>query len=75
MEKIFCFYFKKMENSNLRIYPGKLGNKIFTKISKKAWIEWLKVQTILINENNLNMSNDEDIKKIECKMINFLFKK
>ncbi|WMC19631.1 MAG: oxidative damage protection protein [Enterobacteriaceae bacterium PC38] len=75
MKKKFCFYFKKIKNSlNEQIYPGKLGNEIFKKISKKAWLKWLKIQTILINENNLNMSNIKDIKKIENKMFQFLFK-
>ncbi|XZR53173.1 MAG: oxidative damage protection protein [Enterobacteriaceae bacterium] len=74
MKKIYCVYFKKLEyGHDLQIYPGKLGIKIFKTISKKAWFKWLKMQTIIINENNLNMSNSKDIKKIENKMINFLF--
>ncbi|WMC20222.1 MAG: oxidative damage protection protein [Enterobacteriaceae bacterium PSpyr] len=76
MKKIFCLYFKQFKNGfNEQIYPGNLGKKIFKKISKKAWLKWLKIQTILINENNLNMSNIKDFKKIENKMIKFLFKK
>ncbi|WMC19037.1 MAG: oxidative damage protection protein [Enterobacteriaceae bacterium PSpicST1] len=76
MKKIFCFYLKKINyKNNFRVYPGKLGEKIFKKISKCAWGKWLKKQTVLINENNFNMSNNKDIKNIEYKMINFLFKK
>ncbi|XZR52896.1 MAG: Fe(2+)-trafficking protein [Enterobacteriaceae bacterium] len=57
------------------MYPGKLGEKIYKQISKKTWNKWLKFQTIIINENNLNMSNNKDIEKIEYEMLNFFFKK
>ncbi|CAG7605250.1 oxidative damage protection protein [Candidatus Vallotia tarda] len=35
--------------------PGKLGERIFKCISKEIWQAWLKQQTMLINENRLNM--------------------
>lgn len=38
-------------------YPGELGKKIWTSISKEAWSLWLKHQTMLINENRLNMAD------------------
>ena len=38
-------------------YPGELGKRIFDNISKEAWNEWIKLQTMLINENHLNLSD------------------
>lgn len=35
-------------------WPGELGKKIFENVSKEAWQEWLRQQTILINEYKLN---------------------
>ena len=35
--------------------PGALGQKIFENISKEGWQQWLKHQTMLINENRLSM--------------------
>ena len=30
-------------------YPGDLGVRIYNGVSKEAWAEWLKHQTMLIN--------------------------
>jgi len=35
--------------------PGELGKKVFENVSKEAWAGWIKHQTMLINENRLNM--------------------
>ncbi|BBE08325.1 MAG: Fe-S cluster biosynthesis and repair protein YggX [Glomeribacter sp. 1016415] len=37
--------------------PGELGQRIYQNISKEAWQSWLKQQTMLINENRLNMAD------------------
>ncbi|CAL4325619.1 oxidative damage protection protein [Buchnera aphidicola] len=73
---IFCeFLQKESEGQDFQCYPGSIGKKIYETISKHAWKQWLSHQTILINENKLNMFNIEDRKKIEKKMELFLFKK
>lgn len=33
------------------------GQKIWQSVSKEAWAGWLKHQTMLINENRLNMAD------------------
>ena len=38
-------------------YPGELGKKVWESISKEAWGLWLKHQTMLINENRLNLAD------------------
>ena len=34
-------------------YPGELGQRIFEQVSKEAWQQWLRHQTMLINEYRL----------------------
>ena len=36
-------------------YPGELGKRIFANVSKEAWEQWMRLQTMLINENRLNL--------------------
>ncbi|MDD5034641.1 MAG: oxidative damage protection protein [Methylococcaceae bacterium] len=35
-------------------FPGEQGLRIFDNVSKQAWQEWLKLQTMLINEHRLS---------------------
>lgn len=37
--------------------PGDLGKRIFENVSKEAWAQWQRYQTMLINENRLNLSD------------------
>ena len=53
-------------------YPGAKGEEIFRNVSKKAWDEWQKHQTMLINERHLNMMNAEDRKFLQAEMDKFL---
>ncbi len=53
-------------------YPGAKGEEIFRNVSKKAWDEWQKHQTMLINERRLNMMNVEDRQFIQAEMDKFL---
>ena len=50
------------EGLDFQPWPGELGEKIFNSVSKEAWQEWLRQQTILINEYKLNPL-DADHKK------------
>ena len=34
-------------------FPGPKGQRIYDSVSKQAWGEWLKLQTMLINEHRL----------------------
>ena len=38
-------------------YPGELGKRIFENVSKEAWQQWIRLQTMLINENRLNLAD------------------
>ena len=34
-------------------FPGAIGQQIYESVSKQAWQDWLRVQTMLINEHRL----------------------
>lgn len=34
-------------------YPGELGRRIYESVSREAWQQWLRHQTMLINEYRL----------------------
>ena len=46
---------KDLEGLEKAPYPGELGKRILENVSKDAWKMWLDHQTMLINENNLNL--------------------
>ena len=48
---------REAEGLDFAPVPGALGKRIWQEISKEAWAEWLKQQTMLINENRLNMAD------------------
>lgn len=71
---VFCEYLKQeAEGLDFQLYPGDLGKRIFDSISKQAWSEWIKKQTMLLNEKKLNMMNAEHRKQLETEMVSFLF--
>ncbi|NIG97919.1 MAG: oxidative damage protection protein [Serratia symbiotica] len=71
---IFCTFLQRdAEGQDFQLYPGDVGKRIFDEISKDAWGEWMKKQTMLINEKKLNMMNHDDRKLLEQEMIKFLF--
>ena len=37
--------------------PGELGKRIYENVSKEAWQQWVKLQTMLINENRLSLAD------------------
>ena len=39
--------------------PGPVGEKLQQEVSKKAWNEWLAIQTMLINEKHLSLIQRE----------------
>ena len=73
---VFCEYLQQQaEGLDFQLYPGELGERIYNHISKQAWAEWQKKQTMLINENRLNMMAEDDRKFLEERMKEFLFER
>jgi Fe-S cluster biosynthesis and repair protein YggX len=54
-------------------YPGELGKRIFENVSRQAWQEWLRHQTMLINENRLSPMDPKSRKFLEEQMQNFFY--
>ena len=54
-------------------YPGELGQRILENVSQEGWQQWVKHQTILINENQLSLFKPEARKFLEEEMVKFLF--
>ncbi len=48
-------YQKELPGLVMPPFPGPRGQKIFEQVSQQAWQEWLRHQTMLINENHLNV--------------------
>jgi len=52
--------------------PGPLGKKIHDNICAEAWQNWLKHQTMLINEKQLSLANAADRKYLGEQVEKFL---
>ncbi len=48
---------KEADGLDFAPYPGELGKRIYDGVSKEAWAGWLKHQTMLVNENRLNLAD------------------
>ncbi|MDO9317511.1 MAG: oxidative damage protection protein [Gammaproteobacteria bacterium] len=58
MTTVFCRkYQKDLPALASPPYPGAKGKEIFETVSRQAWQEWQKQQTMLINEKQLSMMN------------------
>ena len=54
-------------------YPGELGKRIFDSVSKEAWQAWLRHQTMLVNENRLNLADPKARKYLQEQMEKHFF--
>lgn len=69
-----CIKLKKEAEGLERLtYPGELGKRIFDNVSKAAWGDWVRHQTMLLNEYRLTPVNPKDRKFLEEEMEKFFF--
>ena len=69
-----CSYLKKQgEGLVYAPYPGELGKRIYDNISKEAFELWKKHQTMLVNENRLNLADARARQYLARQMELFLF--
>ena len=54
-------------------YPGELGKRIYLNVCKEAWQQWLKHQTMLVNENRLNLADARARQYLARQMENHFF--
>eukprot|EP01036_Dinobryon_divergens_P055783 gene55783-74488_t len=64
---------KEAEGLDFPPYPGELGKKIWETVSKEAWAAWLKHQTMLVNENRLNLADVRARKYLATQMEKHFF--
>lgn len=53
--------------------PGDLGKRIYENVSKEAWQQWVQYQTMLINENRLNLMDAKARKYLSEQMERHFF--
>ena len=64
---------QEAEGLDLPPYPGELGRRIWEQVSKQAWQEWLRHQTMLINENRLSLADVSARKYLATQMEQHFF--
>ncbi|HEU0220502.1 MAG TPA: oxidative damage protection protein [Gallionella sp.] len=64
---------REAEGLDRPVYPGPLGQRIFENVSKEAWQGWIKFQTMLVNENRLNLADAQARKFLAAQMENYFF--
>jgi Fe-S cluster biosynthesis and repair protein YggX len=64
---------KEAEGLDRPTYPGDLGKRIFENVSKEAWQQWVKQQTILLNEYRLSPIDPQHREFLEKEMDKFFF--
>jgi Fe-S cluster biosynthesis and repair protein YggX len=71
---IFCTYLQREAEGLDRVpYPGELGQRIYASISKEAWQQWVRHQTMLLNEYRLSPIEPKARNFLDEEMEKFLF--
>jgi Fe-S cluster biosynthesis and repair protein YggX len=69
-----CVYLKReAEGLDFTVYPGDLGKRIYDNVSKEAFEAWKKHQTMLVNENRLNLADARSRQYLARQMESFFF--
>jgi Fe-S cluster biosynthesis and repair protein YggX len=69
-----CIYLKKeAPGLDFSPYPGELGARIYREVSKEAFELWKKHQTMLVNENRLNLADARARQYLARQMEQFFF--
>ena len=64
---------REAEGLDRNPWPGEVGQKVYDNVSKEAWAEWLKHQTMLINENQLSPLDPKTREYITGQMEKYFF--
>jgi len=64
---------REAEGLDFPPYPGELGKRIFESVSKEAWQAWVRHQTMLVNENRLNLADPAARKYLAEQMERYFF--
>ena len=64
---------REAEGLDFPPYPGELGKKIYENVSKEAWQGWMNHQTMLVNENRLNLADARARKYLAQQLESYFF--
>ena len=64
---------KEAEGLDFAPVPGDLGRRIFESVSKEAWQQWQRHQTMLLNENRLSLADARARKYLLTQMEQYFF--
>ena len=64
---------KEAEGLEFPPVPGELGRRIFESVSKEAWLQWQRHQTMLLNENRLSLADARARKYLQTQMEQYIF--
>ena len=64
---------KEAEGLDFAPVPGELGRLIFESVSKEAWQQWQRHQTMLLNENRLSLADARARKYLQAQMEQYFF--
>lgn len=64
---------REAEGLDFPPYPGELGKRLYENVSKEAWQGWVRHQTMLVNENRLDLSDARARKYLATQMERYFF--
>ena len=64
---------REAEGLDFAPVPGDLGRRIYESVSKEAWQQWQKHQTMLVNENRLSLADARARKYLLTQMEQYFF--
>ncbi len=64
---------REAEGLDFPPYPGELGKRLWENVSKEAWQGWLTHQTMLVNENRLNLADQRARKYLATQLEAYFF--
>lgn len=74
MREVDCILLKqKLPGLPAAPFPGALGQRIYEQVSLQAFQSWMAHQTMLINENRLNLTEPTAKEFLRTEMKKFFF--
>ena len=64
---------REAEGLDFPPYPGELGKRLWESVSKEAWQQWIKHQTMLINENRLALADPKARQFLQGELEKYFF--
>ena len=64
---------RQAEGLDFAPMPGELGKRLHEHVSKEAWQQWQKHQTMLVNENRLNLADARARKYLMTQLEQYFF--